>query len=178
MSIAVRGILNATANFVLSAMTSGQSYEDALADAQAIGLAKRDPSADVDGLDAVAKTMILAALVLGRQLRPEQVARRGIVGITRAELDQAAHAGARIKLVASLTPSGDELEARVEPVQLSSDDPLASVDGVTNAVICRAEPVGEVSVVGPGAGPELAGQGVFSDLIAVASVAQLTGDRR
>jgi homoserine dehydrogenase len=176
--IALRGILNATANFVLSAMTSGQSYEDALEEAQAVGLAERDPSADVDGHDAVAKTMILAALVFGRQLRPEEVARRGIVEITRAELDQAARAGARIKLVASLTPSGDELEARVEPVQLSSDDPLAHVDGVANAVICRADPVGEVTVVGPGAGPELAGQGVFSDLIAAANVAQLAGDRR
>jgi homoserine dehydrogenase len=176
--IALRGILNATANFVLSAMTSGQSYEDALADAQAIGLAERDPSADVDGHDAVAKTMILAALVFGRQLRPAQVVRRGIVEITRAELDEAARAGARIKPVASLTPSGDELEARVEPVQLSSDDPLAHVEGVTNAVVYRADPVGEVTVVGPGAGPELAGQGLFSDLIAVASLACAAFDSR
>ncbi len=128
--IALRGILNATANFVLSAMTSGQSYEDALGEAQAVGLAERDPSADVDGHDAMAKTMILAALVFGRQLRPEEVARRGIVEITRAELDEAAGAGARIKLVASLEPSADGLEARVEPVRLAADDPLASIQGV------------------------------------------------
>lgn len=166
---AVRGILNATANFILSAMTNGQSYEGALAEAQAIGLAERDPTADVDGHDAMAKTMILAALVFGRQLRPEQVVRRGITGIARADLDEAVQAGTRIKLVASLEPSQDGLEARVEPVQLRADDPLASVEGVTNAVVCRAEPVGEVSVIGPGAGPALAGQGVFSDLIAVAS---------
>jgi homoserine dehydrogenase len=117
----------------------------------------------------VAKTMILAALVLRRQLRLEQVARHGIAGVTRAELDKAARTGARIKLLASLEPSGDGLEARVEPVQLAADDPLAYVDGVANAVICRAEPVGEIMVVGPGAGPELAGQGVFSDLIAAAT---------
>ncbi len=166
--IALRGILNATANFVLSAMTTGQSYEDALAEAQAVGLAERDPSADVDGHDAVAKTMILAALVLRTQLRPEQVVRRGIAEITRDELEEAARAGRRIKLVASLEPSNRGLEARVEPVQLGADDPLANIEGVTNAVTCRAEPVGEVTIVGPGAGPELAGQGVFSDLIAVA----------
>jgi len=165
---AIFGILNATANFVLTAMTNGQSYEDALAEAQAVGLAERDPSADVDGHDAVAKTMILAALVLGRQLRPEQVARRGIADVTRAELDKATRTGARIKLVASLEPTRDGFEARVEPVQLRADDPLASVEGVTNAVVCKAEPVGEVTVIGPGAGPALAGQGVFSDLIAVA----------
>ena len=166
---ALLGILNATANYILSAMTSGRSYEDALAEAQASGLAERDPAADVDGHDTVAKTMILAALVLGSQLRPEQVARRGITGVTRAELDKAARTGARIKLVASLEPSPDGLEARVEPAQLAAGDPLARVDGVTNAVVCRAEPVGEVTIIGPGAGPELAGQGVLSDLIAVAS---------
>jgi homoserine dehydrogenase len=116
----------------------------------------------------MAKTMILAALVFGRQLRPEDVVRRGITGLTRADFDEAAQAGTRIKLVASLEPSQDGLEARVEPVQLRADDPLASVEGVTNAVVCRAKPVGEVTVVGPGAGPALAGQGVFSDLIAVA----------
>lgn len=165
---ALRGILNATANFILSAMTNGRSYEDALAEAQAIGLAERDPAADVEGHDAMAKTMILAALVFGRQLRPEDVVRRGITGLTRADFDEAAQAGTRIKLVASLEPSQDGLEARVEPVQLRADDPLASVEGVTNAVVCRAKPVGEVTVVGPGAGPALAGQGVFSDLIAVA----------
>jgi homoserine dehydrogenase len=168
---ALRGILNATANFVLTAMTEGRSYEDALAEARAIGLAERDPSADVDGHDAMAKTMILAALVFGRQLGPEQVVRRGIAEITRADLDEAARAGDRIKLVASLVVSGSDLEARVEPVRLPAGDPLARVEGVTNAVVCSAEPVGEVTIVGPGAGPELAGQGVFSDLIAVARVA-------
>ncbi len=166
---AIRGILNATANFILTAMTTGKTYEDALAEAQAIGLAERDPAADVDGHDAVAKTMILAALVFGRQLRPEQVARQGLGEVTRAELSKAARAGTRIKHVSTLELSGDELEARVEPVELPADDPLAGVEGVTNAVICRAEPVGEVTVIGPGAGPELAGQGVLSDLIAVAS---------
>jgi homoserine dehydrogenase len=179
---ALRGILNATANYILSAMTSGQSYEDALADAQAVGLAERDPSADVDGHDAMAKTMILAALVFGTQLRPEQVVRRGIAEITRAELDEAARTNMRLKLVASLEPSQNGLEARVEPVQLPVGDPLAEVEGVTNALICTAEPVGEVTVIGPGAGLELAGQGVFSDLIAVASAmasaAQHNADRR
>ncbi len=166
---AVRGILNATANFILTAMTTGKTYEDALAEAQAIGLAERDPAADVDGHDSVAKTMILAALVFGRQLRPEEVVRHGIAEITRSELSKAARAGTRIKHVSTLELSADELEARVEPVQLPADDPLATVEGVTNAVICRAEPVGELTVIGPGAGPELAGQGVLSDLIAVAS---------
>lgn len=91
--------------------------------------------------------------------------------VTPAEIEEAARDGARIRHVATLGFSGPdgsgELEARVEPVALRPDDPLADVEGVTNAIVCRAEPVGEVTVVGPGAGLALAGQGVLSDLIAV-----------
>jgi homoserine dehydrogenase len=164
----LRGILNATANFIVTEMANGASYEDALARAQAAGLAERDPAADVDGHDAMAKTMILAGLVFGRQLQPEQVVRHGITDIER-EVSEAASTGGRVRLVATLEPSlSGGLVARVEPVALGPEDPLAGIDGVANAVVCRAKPVGEVTIIGPGAGPELAGQGVLSDLIAVA----------
>jgi homoserine dehydrogenase len=170
--IALRGLLNATANFILSRMARGTSYEDALAEAQRAGLAERDPAADVEGHDTAAKVMILSALVFGRQLRVEQVARRGITDIARYELDQAASSGARLKHVATLEFSGPdgagEVSARVEPQFVPRDDPLAHVDGTTNAVVCHASPVGQVTIIGPGAGPQLAGQGVLSDLIAVA----------
>jgi homoserine dehydrogenase len=170
--IELRGILNATTNFVLSAMARGKSYEDALTEAQAAGLAERDPTADVEGYDAMAKALILAGLVFGRQLRPEQVVRRGITGVDREQIEDAASAGGQIKLVAELgfsEPDGrGELTARVEPLLVRQDDPLAGIEGVTNAVVCRAEPVGDVIIIGPGAGPVLAGQGVLSDLIAVA----------
>lgn len=170
--IGLRGLLNATANFILTRMAQDMTYEDALAEAQEAGLAERDPAADVEGDDAVAKVMILSALVFGRQLRREQVACRGITDVARSELDQAAAAGARLKHVATLEFSepdgGGEVSARVERELVPSDDPLASIEGTTNAVVCRASPVGEVTIVGPGAGPGLAGQGVLSDLIAVA----------
>jgi homoserine dehydrogenase len=170
--VGLRGLLNATANFILSRMAEGRTYEDALAEAQEAGLAERDPGADVEGHDAVAKLMILSALVFGRQLRPEQVARRGIAHIARAQIDQAASRGARIKHVATLefsAPDGaGDVTARVEPELVPGDDPLASVNGTNNAIVCRADPIGEVTIIGPGAGPQLAGQGVFSDLIAVA----------
>jgi homoserine dehydrogenase len=170
--IGIRGLLNATANFILSRMAQGLDYEEALAEAQSAGLAERDPAADVDGHDVVAKVMILSALVFGRQLRREQVARRGIADITRSEIEQAAAGGGRLKHVAMLEfsePDGaGDVTARVEPELLRRDDPLASIDGTTNAVVCRADPVGEVTIIGPGAGPELAGQGVFSDVLAVA----------
>jgi homoserine dehydrogenase len=104
--------------------------------------------------------MILSALVFGRQLRPEQVVCHGITDI--------ASGAERLKHVATLEFSGPEVVARVEPEVVPADDPLARVDGTANAIVCRAHPLGEVTIVGPGAGPELAGQGVLSDLIAVA----------
>jgi homoserine dehydrogenase len=170
--LSLRGLLNATANFILTRMADGKSYEDALAEAQAAGLAERDPAADVDGHDTVAKVMILSALVFGRQLGREQVACRGIAGVARSEIDEAAAIGARLKHVATLEfsePDGaGDVVARVEPELVVRDDFLASIDGTTNGVVCRASPIGEVTIVGPGAGPHLAGQGVLGDLITVA----------
>lgn len=171
--MSIRGLLNATVNFILSRMSEGVSYADALAEAQAAGLAERDPAADVGGQDSVAKLMILAALVFGRQLRPEQVECRGIAALDPVEFERAAAARARVKHVATLgpspSPSGDgTLTASVRPQLVGAEDPLASVEGATNALVCSADPVGQITITGPGAGPELAGQGVLSDLIAVA----------
>jgi homoserine dehydrogenase len=170
--VGLRGLLNATTNFILSRMAEGRSYEDALAEAQRAGLAERDPAADVEGHDAVAKVMILSALVFGRQLGREQVACRGITDIARSQIDQAASSGARVRHVATLEFSepdgGGTVTARVEPELVPRDDPLANIEGTTNAVVCRATPIGEITIIGPGAGPQLAGQGVLSDLIAVA----------
>jgi homoserine dehydrogenase len=170
--VALRGVVNATANAILSDMAAGQQYRDALAAAQRAGLAERDPAADVDGPDSVAKLMILSALVFGRQLRRDDVACRGITDIAQAQIDQARTGGARLRHVATLEftePDGaGDVTARVEPVLLPGDDPLAAVEGTANAVICRMNPVGDVTIIGPGAGPRLAGQGVLSDLIAVA----------
>jgi homoserine dehydrogenase len=170
--LSLRGLLNATANFILSRMAEGKSYEHALADAQAEGLAERDPAADVEGHDSVAKVMILSALVFGRQLGREQVACRGIAGIARSAIDEAAARGGRLKHVATLEfsePDGaGDVTASVQPELVGRDDPLAHIDGTANGVVCRVRPIGEMTVIGPGAGPHLAGQGVLADLVTVA----------
>ena len=174
--VGLRGLLNATVNSILTRMAEGLSYEEALAEAQAAGLAERDPAADVEGHDSVAKVMILSALVCHRQLGLDQVARRGIDDLSDAEVEEAAATGRRLKHVATLEFAGPdgagEVTARVEPELVAPEDPLARIEGTTNALVCRAIPVGEVTVAGPGAGPELAGQGVLSDLIAVARAAR------
>ena len=171
---ALRGVLNATANFILTAIAAGSTPERALAAAREAGLAERDPSADLDGHDSVAKVMILAALVLGAQLEIEDVDRTGIGGIDPGELRAAAADGGAIRLVESIVadagrPTG--LRAEVGPARLPAEDPLAAIEGAETALVCAAEPLGEVQIAGPGAGPALAGQGVLSDLIAIGRAA-------
>ena len=170
--VAMRGILNGTTNYILSAMSEGRDYVEALADAQAKGYAETDPTADVEGYDAVAKTLILAALVFGHTLKPEQVVRKGITEITREQIQTAIDQDKRIKLIASLRMSsnGDGqktiLEARVEPTVLPLTDPLARVDGVTNALTIHADTLAEVTIIGPGAGSIQTGQGLLADVLA------------
>lgn len=169
---ALRGILNGTTNYILSAMATGREYAEVLADAQAQGYAEADPTADVEGYDAVAKTLILSALVFDRPLKPEQVVRQGITAITRAQMQEALDQGKRIKLVASLRllPGNDgkesALDARVEPLALPLSDPLACVDGVMNALTIQADTLSEVTIIGPGAGRLQTGQGLLADVLA------------
>ena len=144
-----------------------------MSDAQAQGYAEPDPTDDVEGHDVVAKARILAAIAFGRVVGLDQVVRRGITEITPEAMREAAREGRRIKLVATLLPKATDgassIEARVEPMALSADDPLSRIDGVMNALVIRTDPVREVAIVGPGAGPEQAGQGMFADLAAVAA---------
>ena len=167
---AVRGVLNATVNSILTDVRRGAGYEEALAAAQAAGLAEPDASADLDGHDSVAKLMILSALVFGRQLEVGDVSRRGISALTDEELAAArsGEAGVLRELSELRALDGGGVEARVAPRLLDPADPLAEVEGRTNAIVCNADPLGGIRIAGPGAGPELAGQGCLSDLIAVA----------
>jgi homoserine dehydrogenase len=165
---AIRGILNGTTNYILSEMAQGRDYSEVLSIAQAQGYAEADPTADVEGYDAVAKLLILASTVFGQILRPEQVARYGITAITREDVARAQQEGKRIKLIASLRYDGQTVQARVEPVSLPFFDPLATIDGVMNAITVETVALPQVTIVGPGAGRLQTGQGLLADLIAVA----------
>ena len=168
----IRAILNGTTNYILSSMAEGHDYAEALAEAQSKGYAETDPTADVEGYDAVAKTLILAALVFNHPLTPEQVVREGIIAITREQVQAAIEQDNRIKLIASLhrVTRGDGqdaiLEARVEPTVLPVTDALARVDGVTNAITIHSDTLSEVTIVGPGAGSIQTGQGLLADVLA------------
>jgi homoserine dehydrogenase len=166
---AIRGILNGTTNYILSAMAAGQDYAEVLAQAQAQGYAEADPTADVEGYDALAKTLILAAVAFGQPLSPEQVARQGITSITQERMQAAVRDGKRIKLISSLERDAlsGELRARVEPIELPLSDPLARIDGITNAITLQSDTLAEVTISGPGAGRLQTGQALLADLIAI-----------
>jgi len=114
----------------------------------------------------------LSGLVFGRQLDRKQVSLEGITAITSREIEQARAAGGRLKHVATLGFAGPDgtgnVTASVRPEVVGDDDPLLGVEGAANALVVEARPVGRVTIIGPGAGPRLAGQGVLSDIIAVA----------
>ena len=178
----VRGIVNGTTNFILTAMTDADAprdYDDALAEAQRLGYAEADPSGDVEGLDAVNKLVILARLAFDRWLDPASIATRpdgrggpagaGITAVTRGHADEARAAGRVIRLLATASrlPDGS-LAAAVLPTALPLDSALGRTAGVRNRVEVDAEPVGSVGFDGPGAGGAATSSAVLGDLIAIA----------
>jgi homoserine dehydrogenase len=163
----IRGILNGTTNYILTQMENGETYQAALAEAQRLGYAEAKPNADVEGIDAQAKVMILSAALLGHPLRAAEVPRRGITGVTPEQVARAKEEGKRYKLIGSVRRTATGVEASVEPLALPLDDPLAGIGGVLNAIHFRTELLGSLTVVGPGAGRQETGFSMLSDLLSV-----------
>ena len=162
----VLGIVNGTTNFVLTRMGDvGQSYEDALAEAQELGFAEADPSADVSGADAASKAAILASLAFGTWVPVESVYREGIEAITQVDLDFAEQLGYVVKLLAVGQRTEAGISVRVHPAMVRTDHPLAAIRGATNAVFIEGPSVGELLFAGPGAGGEPTATAVLGDVI-------------
>jgi homoserine dehydrogenase len=177
--VRVRGIVNGTTNFILTAMAEeGQPYDEVLREAQDQGYAEADPSGDVEGDDAANKLVILGRLAFGRWLDPASVGRRpptvramgrpGITGVTDQEMEGAAALGLTIKLLATASRRGADIEAAVIPTAVPSDSPFGWTDGVTNRIEIEAEPLGTIRIAGPGAGGAATSSAVLGDLVAVA----------
>ena len=177
----VRGIVNGTTNYILTAMArEGRDYAEVLADAQARGYAEADPTADVEGLDAVNKLVILARLAFGLWIDPASVGTRpgsttgtpglpGITGVTTADVAALAREGRIARLLATVRVAEDgALEAAVVPSAVPSDSAFGRCDGVLNRVEVDASPVGTVAFEGPGAGGPATASAVLGDLVAIA----------
>lgn len=165
----VYGILNGTCNFILSEMTDEhRDFATALKDAQAKGYAEADPSFDIGGFDAAHKLALLACLAFGTTVSCDAIHVEGIETITRADIEAAAELGYCIKLLGVAVQTGQGIEARVTPVLVNEESPLAEVSGVTNCVGIDADFVGNLLLVGPGAGGDATASAVASDIVDIA----------
>ncbi len=176
---AVRGIVNGTTNYILTAMTDeGRDYASVLADAQAAGYAEADPTGDVEGHDAVNKLVILARLAFGSWIAPATVmtiAERGpgarspgITGVAPDDIAAARATGRVLKLIADAHRDGDAIVASVLPTAVLADSAFGRTAGVLNRIEVDATPVGTVAFSGPGAGGPATSSAVLGDLVAIA----------
>jgi homoserine dehydrogenase len=165
--VELSGIVNGTTNYILTQMEQGNGYTEALAEAQRLGYAEADPAGDVEGYDAAAKALILANVVMDAQISMSDVDRTGITGLTREMIKSAAAAGERWKLLARVWREGEQVRASVQPTRLPQSHPLANVGGVTNAITFTTDLLGDITLIGPGAGGVATGFAVLSDILAL-----------
>jgi homoserine dehydrogenase len=162
-----KGIINGTTNYILTKMEQGGAYNAILKEAQELGYAEADPAGDVEGWDAVGKVVILANTVMGANLKPSDVEREGITGITPEMIEEAKQSSERIKLIAQAAWEGGEVIAKVSPERVHITDPLANVNGTMNAITYETAGLLGVTIIGRGAGGEETAHGILSDLIAI-----------
>lgn len=167
---AVVGIVNGTTNYILDEMdTSGLSFDEALSQAQELGFAEADPTADVDGHDAAQKAAILASLAFHTRVNIDDVPVTGIREITTDSITAAREAGYALKLLASARRQNGGIDVRVEPTLLPLEHPLASVRGSFNAVVVEAEAADRLMFYGRGAGGAPTASAVLGDVVAAAA---------
>lgn len=174
---AITGIVNGTTNYILTRMQNeGADFADVLADAQKLGYAEADPTADVEGFDAADKIAILASLAYGGRIKLEEVYHEGISKVGAADIAYAEKLGFVIKLLAvakqmPVAPNQPEqLQVRVHPTLVPKQHPLASVSGVYNAIFVEGDPIGQVMFYGRGAGAGPTASAVVSDILNIASI--------
>src|SRR5665213_689005 len=163
----VLGIVNGTTNFILSQMTSeGRDYDEALKEAQALGYAEADPTADVEAFDAAAKVQILSSLAIGTALHGEPISREGITKVRSVDVEFAQRAGYVIKLIGVVERVGENgLSRRTHPTLIPVEHPLAAVHGAMNAVFIEGDKSGPLMWLGQGAGGEPTAAAVVGDVL-------------
>lgn len=161
------GIVNGTTNYILTMMEEGMSYADALAEAQRLGYAETDPTGDVEGSDAAVKVCILSETIFGAKMSFDDVERIGITGVTNDDIARARANGRRVKLIACAERTSDGVKGSVRPTEIDERHPLAGVGGATNAVSLTTDSLGEITIIGPGAGARETAHGILSDILDV-----------
>lgn len=163
----VQGIFNGTTNFILTQMSLGMKYDEALMRAQSLGYAEADPTGDVEGYDAAGKVVILGNMLMNVSLSMDEVDRQGITHLSDKDISEARQAGECWKLIGTLEKDYHKTYASVRPTRLPIDHPLASVNGATNAITYSTELLGDITLIGPGAGRIETGYALLEDLLAI-----------
>ncbi len=167
--LSIMGIVNGTTNYILSKMADeGLEYQDVLKEAQVLGYAEADPTADVDGFDAMYKLSILSTLAFHNRVRVADIYREGISGICREDIDNGKDFGYTLKLLAIGKKLGDSIEVRVHPAFIKDSHPLSGVKGSFNAVHIVGNNVGDIMLYGRGAGDLPTGSAIVSDIVVCA----------
>lgn len=159
------GILNSCTNILLELMENGKSFDEAVAFAKSIGITETDPSADIDGWDAAIKVAALSTVIMGVPLKPDQVDRTGIRGVSPEMMQQALEAGQRWKLVCSCERQGNGVFARVAPEKVSPSSPLYSINGTSSYVQFETDCLPGLGIVESNPGPNTTAYGLLADLI-------------
>jgi homoserine dehydrogenase len=163
------GIINGTTNYILSQMTErGLEFEEALKEAQNLGFAEADPSSDIYGDDAAYKLSILSSIAFGQKINVKDILKEGITKISKEDINYAKELGYVIKLLATASKRGSEIELRVHPALIPEGHPLSSVKNEYNAVLLKGNAVGEIMLYGRGAGALPTGSAVLGDVITIA----------
>jgi homoserine dehydrogenase len=165
----IRGILNGTTNYMLTEMEKGIPYQDVLKVAQELGYAEADPSGDVEGYDARGKVTILANVVMESNLKIDEVPCRGITAITSDDIRLAKEQGKRWKLIGTVEKKDGKVTGSVAPEMIDLTHPLAGVMGATNALTFTTDLLGDVTIVGPGAGRKQTGFAILNDVLTIHS---------
>lgn len=164
----IRGVLNSTTNFILNRLEEGISFEEAVRQAQAIGVAETDPSNDIDGWDAAIKIAILANIYMNADLRPSDVDRTGIRGITAEQVQAARKNGNAIKLVCEAVREGNQIKTSVKPLEVDGLDPLANLKDTASAVTFETDILERLSLIEGAAGPRTTAYGMLVDALNIA----------
>lgn len=165
----VAGIINGTGNFILTAMASeGRAFDDVLQEAQRLGYAEADPTFDVDGTDAAQKLVLLASLAFGMAIPADAPFKQGVDSVAPEDLEFAKELGYRIKHLGIAQRDAEAIQLRVHPTLIPEGKAIAQVDGVLNAVMINGTGVGELLLVGPGAGSRPTASAVCGDLVSIA----------
>ncbi|MDC3416930.1 homoserine dehydrogenase [Aquibacillus salsiterrae] len=161
----IKGILNGTTNYILTEMEKGKSYEEALQKAQELGYAEADPTSDVEGYDARYKTAILANYLMDTKIASDDIYCEGITNMTVEKIEEAKSANKKWKLLGRITKENGQVKATVKPELLDADDPLASINGATNAIVYECDLAGPIMLTGAGAGLIETGYSLLIDII-------------